>query len=136
MRRTVIALLRPVLSRGLVVLALNSLFLVASFVIPGVLLLGTATYQYGIPDTLQRRGRQLVVAFGVLLVLAVAAGAWQYLGNAGLAGTSRAQLTGLVFAPLFAVAFLLALRGPLRGPLAAVFEPRCLTWWERVPLRR
>lgn len=92
------------------VLAAMNLFLLGPFVIPGLLLLGMAAVQY---DVLTRMNRPVVVL--ALLVLAVPAGIWQFHGGAGLAGVSRAQLAGLVFAPLLAMLFLLR---PLR-----FFEP-------------
>ncbi|MFD4639512.1 DUF418 domain-containing protein [Lentzea sp. NPDC058436] len=92
----VVALVVPV------VLASLNVFLLGPFPIPGLLLLGMAAVRY---DLLGRMNRPAVVL--ALLVLAVPAGIWQFHGGAGLAGVSRAQLTGLVFAPLFAMLFLL-----------------------------
>lgn len=92
----VVALVVPAVAAAL------NLFLLGPFPIPGLLLLGMAAVQY---DVLARMNRPAVVL--ALSALAVPAAIWQFHGGAGLAGVSRAQLTGLVFAPLLAMLFLL-----------------------------
>lgn len=91
--------------------------------IPGLFLLGMATAGYGIPDTLDRRGRQLRVAF--LIALPAAAGmAWlSFRAGVGPPAGYRVLPSGVVSAFLFTVGFLLLLRTPLRRPLDAVFGP-------------
>lgn len=101
-----------------VALAFAHVFLLGPFVIPGLLLLGMAAVQYDLLGYLHDRAGAV---FAVLAVLAVVGGWWQYRGGAGLAGVSRAQLTGVVFAFLFALGFLLLLR--LSPVLSTVFEP-------------
>jgi uncharacterized protein len=93
------------------------------FIIPGVFLLGMAVAEYGIPDTLERRGRQLAVAFAVAVPLAAAMAWLQFLAGVGPRANYRILPAGLVFAFLIVVGFLLLMRTPLRRPLDAVLAP-------------
>jgi uncharacterized protein len=93
------------------------------FIIPGVFLLGMAVAEYGIPDTLDRRGRQLAVAFAVAVPLALVMGWLQFLAGVGPRAHYRTLPAGLVFAFLFTVGFLLLMRTPLRRPLDSVLAP-------------
>ncbi|MER5884580.1 DUF418 domain-containing protein [Streptomyces sp. NPDC001941] len=92
-------------------------------VIPGLFLLGAATARYGIADTLERRGRQLAVAFGVSAPLAVAAAVWQHRSTYDAVATRAAAIAGLVGAVAYVSGFLLLLRGPLGRGLSAALAP-------------
>ncbi|MEV0731534.1 DUF418 domain-containing protein [Polymorphospora sp. NPDC050346] len=81
-----------------------------------------AVTRYGVPDTLERRGRQLAVAFAVTVPVAVLAAVVQYRAGVGPTAHYRSLPAGLVFAFLFVTGFLL-LRTPLRAPLDRVFAP-------------
>lgn len=104
-----------------VVLAARGYFILGPTPIPGLFLLGMATVHYGIADTIERRGHQLVVALGAGLVLAIGAGWWQYAG--GPRSLNRMEIAGLAFAFVYAVGFVLLLRTPVGRPLGWVFEP-------------
>jgi uncharacterized membrane protein YeiB len=169
--------------------------------VPGLFLLGMATARYDIPDTLDRRGRQLAVAFGIGVVLSAWLAILQWRAGVGPPAHFRSLPAGLVVAFAGTTGFLLLLRTRARRPLMAVLAPmgrtaltnyilatflilaadavwhlgdrtdygrvvlvglaigtvqavlsvlwmrgyqygllewlwRCVTWWERVPLRR
>ncbi len=104
-----------------VVLAARGYFILGPTPIPGLFLLGMATFHYGLADTIERRGRQLLVALGAGLVLAIGAGWWQYGG--GPRSLNRMEIAGLAFAFAYAVGFVLLLRTPVGRPLGWVFEP-------------
>jgi uncharacterized protein len=93
------------------------------FIIPGVFLLGMAVAEYGIPDSLDSRGRQLKVAFAIAVPIAAVMGWLQFLAGVGPRANYRILPAGLAFAFLFTVGFLLLMRTPLRRPLDAVFAP-------------
>jgi uncharacterized protein len=103
------------------VLAARGYFILGPTPIPGLFLLGLAGFHYGLADTIRRRGRPLLVAFGIGVLAAVVAGWWQYVG--GPRNLNRVEISGLVFAFVFAVGFLLLLRTPLGRQLGWVFEP-------------
>lgn len=105
------------------VLAAQALFIAGPFVIPGLFLLGMASCQYGVAETLDRRGRQLAWVFAVAVALAGVGGWWQFGGGVGPAHTNRAQIAGVAFALLFAAGFTLLLRTPLGRALTTVFAP-------------
>lgn len=98
-------------------------FIGGLFAIPGLFLLGLAAGGYGVAATLDRRGRQLAVFFGVALVTSVLAVWWQYAGGVGPARTIEVQIVGFVVAAMYASGFLLLLRTPAGRPLSAVFAP-------------
>ncbi|MDG4823215.1 DUF418 domain-containing protein [Asanoa sp. WMMD1127] len=114
---------RWVLVLGIVLTLAAGLTFNGVAVIPGLFLLGLAAAEYGIPDTLDQRGRQLVIAFLVALPAAAAMGWLQFLAGVGPSAHYRVLPAGLVFAFLFMVGFLLLLRTPLRRPLDAVLAP-------------
>lgn len=105
------------------VLAARAVFIVGPFLIPGLFLLGMAACWYGVPETLDRRGRQLAVLFAVAVPVAGLAGWWQLAAGVGPGHTNRAQIAGVAFALLFTTAFLLLFRTPAGRALRAVFAP-------------
>jgi uncharacterized protein len=93
------------------------------FLIPGLFLLGMAAAQYGLPQTLDRRGRQIAIAFGIGLVVSIGLGVVQYQAGVGPAHHNRSLPAGLAFAFPIVTGFLLLLRTPLGRPLEAVLAP-------------
>jgi uncharacterized protein len=93
------------------------------FIIPGLFLIGLATADYGIPDTLEQRGRQLAIAFAIAVPAAAAAGWLEFAAGVGPSARYRSLPAGLVFAFLFTVGFLLLMRTSARRPLNAVLAP-------------
>ncbi|GAB2606155.1 membrane protein [Paractinoplanes abujensis] len=114
---------RWVLGLGVVLTLAASLTFNGLFIIPGLFLLGMAVAQYGIPDTLDRRGRQLGIAFAVTVPPAAAMLWLQWRAGVGPAANYRILPAGTVCAFLFTVSFLLLMRTPLRRPLDAVLAP-------------
>jgi uncharacterized protein len=114
---------RWVLGLGIVLTLAAGLTFNGLFLIPGLFLLGVAITEYGIPDTLPERGRQLAVAFAVAVPLCAVMGWSQFLAGVGRQAHSRTLPAGLFFAFLFSVGFLLLMRTPLRRPLDAVLSP-------------
>ncbi|MBM7787157.1 putative membrane protein YeiB [Tenggerimyces flavus] len=103
------------------VLAARGFFILGPTLIPGLFLLGMAAFHYGLAHSIERRTRQLLVAFGVGVVVAVGAGWWEYAG--GPRNLNRVEIAGLAFAFVYAVGYVLLLRTPLGRPLGWVFEP-------------
>ena len=114
---------RWVLGLGVVLTLAAWLTFNGVFLIPGLFLLGLAAAQWGLPDTLDQRGRQLAVAFAVAVPLAVAAAWIQFAKGVGPQANGRVLPAGIVHAFLLMVAFLLLMRTRLRGPLDAVLAP-------------
>ncbi|MCY1137130.1 DUF418 domain-containing protein [Actinoplanes sp. Pm04-4] len=114
---------RWVLGLGVVLTLAASLTFNGLFIIPGLFLLGLATAQYGIPDTLDQRTRQLGIAFaGAVPVTAVML--WlQWQAGVGHPANYRILPAGTVCAFLITVGFLLLMRTGLRRPLDAVLGP-------------
>lgn len=87
--------------------------------LPGLFLLGLAISRFHLPETLEVRGRQLAVLFGLAGVATVPALAWQ-----GATLSDRADATaGLVMATAYVTGLLLLLGTPARRPLQAALEP-------------
>ncbi|MBM2614194.1 DUF418 domain-containing protein [Actinoplanes sp. LDG1-06] len=114
---------RWVLGLGIVLTLAASLTFNGLFVIPGLFLLGMAVAQYGIPDTLEQRGRQLGIALAVVLPVAAAMLWLQWRAGVGPTSNYRILPAGTVCAFLFTIGFLLLMRTPLRRPLDAVLAP-------------
>lgn len=112
---------RVILVLGVVGLV-PSYFFGGTFGIPALFLLGLATARYGVPETISRRTRQLLLVFGLVVVLAVVGGYWQSLGGVGWSNRGRAYVAGLAFALAYTTAFLLLLRTPVRRLLLGMFE--------------
>lgn len=93
------------------------------FTIPGLFLLGMAATRYGVPQTLDRRGRQLAWAFAAGVVLSIAAAVLQYRAGVGPTAHFRSMPMGLVLAFTGMTGFLLLLRTPARRALMAVLAP-------------
>ncbi|MBB1251822.1 DUF418 domain-containing protein [Streptomyces sp. OF3] len=91
--------------------------------IPGLFLLGAATARYGIPDTLQDRGRQLTLLLAITAPTAVAATIWQHRTWLEPIAMKSAAVAGLLAAIAYVCGFLLLLQSPLGRPLKAVFSP-------------
>jgi uncharacterized membrane protein YeiB len=108
---------------GAVLTAAGSVLIGGVATVPGLFLLGMALTGYGIPDTLDRRGRQLAVALAVAVPLATAAAVLQYRYGVGPQARVVTLQAGLAVAFLYVTGFLLLLRTPLGRPLGAVFAP-------------
>jgi len=87
--------------------------------LPGLFLLGLAITRYGVPVTLETRGRQLAVLFAAACLAAVPALMWQ---SSTLADRADAA-AGLVMATAYVTGLLLLLRTPARQVLRAALEP-------------
>ncbi|WP_249999198.1 DUF418 domain-containing protein [Actinoplanes sp. M2I2] len=114
---------RWVLGLGIVLTLAAGLTFNGLFIIPGLFLLGLAAARYDLPDTLDRRTRQLGIAFAVAVALAAVMLWLQWRAGVGPTANYRILPAGTVCAFLFTVAFLLLLRTPLRRPLGAVLGP-------------
>lgn len=114
---------RWVLGLGIVLTLAAWLTFNGLFIIPGLFLLGMAATHYGLPDSLDRRGRQIGVAFAAGVVLSILAGFVQYNAGVGPEHHNRSLPAGLIFAFTFMTGFLLLLRTPLGRPLSAVLAP-------------
>ena len=114
---------RWVLGLGVVLTLAATVTFLGLFLIPGLFLLGMAATQYGVPDTLDRRGRQLSVAFGVGLVLSVVLAVLQWRAGVGPTAHYVSLPAGLPVAFAMTIGLLLLLRTPARRPLTAVFAP-------------
>jgi uncharacterized protein len=108
---------------GVVLLLAAALTFNGVAIIPGLFLLGMAATEYGIPDTLDRRGGQLRIALGIAVVLSIWAAVLQWRAGVGPSAQFRVLPMGLVFAFLFTTGFLLLLRTPARRVLEPLFAP-------------
>jgi uncharacterized protein len=108
---------------GIVLLLAAALTFNGVAIIPGLFLLGMAITEYGIPDTLEQRGRQLGVALAIAVPLAAVGALLQWRAGVGPTASFRVLPVGLIFAFLFTVGFLLLLRTSARRVLDAVFAP-------------
>jgi uncharacterized membrane protein YeiB len=91
--------------------------------IPGLFLLGMAAARYDVPDTLDRRGRQLAWACGIGVLLSIGAAVLQYRAGVGPTAHFRSAPMGLIIAFTGMTGFLLLLRTRARRPLVAVLAP-------------
>ncbi|MEU1589590.1 DUF418 domain-containing protein [Micromonospora sp. NPDC005710] len=114
---------RWALGLGIVLTLAAALTFNGLFIIPGLFLLGLAIAEYGIPDTLPSRGRQLAVALAVAVPVAAVMGWLQFRAGVGPTANYRVLPAGLAFAFLFTVGFLLLMRTALRRPLGALLSP-------------
>jgi uncharacterized membrane protein YeiB len=108
---------------GVVLLLAAALTFNGVAAIPGLFLLGMAAARYDIPDTLDRRGRQLAVAFGIGIALSAWLAILQWRAGVGPPAHFRSLPAGLVVAFAGTTGFLLLLRTRARQPLVAVLAP-------------
>ncbi|WP_250031331.1 DUF418 domain-containing protein [Paractinoplanes maris] len=114
---------RWVLGLGIVLTVAAGLTFNGLFIIPGLFLLGLATARYGIPDTLDRRTRQLWIAFAGAVPAAAVLLWLQWRAGVGHIANYRILPAGTVCAFLVTVAFLLIMRTPVRRPIDTVLGP-------------
>jgi uncharacterized protein len=100
------------------------------YAIVGIVVLLPATYLSrrwhlwpGVVLLLDRRGRQLRIAFGIAVALSIWAAILQWRAGVGPSAQFRVLPMGLVFAFLFTTGFLLLLRTPARRVLQPLFAP-------------
>jgi uncharacterized membrane protein YeiB len=91
--------------------------------IPGLFLLGLATAQYGIPETLERRRRQVAVAFAVSLAAAGALSTWQVVAGATSADSVLPAVAGIVSAVAYTMGLVLIVGTRVYFALRMALEP-------------
>lgn len=106
-----------------VILTLIGVYFGGTLLIPGLLLLGFAAAEWGLPQRLDINPRPAALALLLLVPLTLVTGFLQYQDRARAGFTPLSSVAGFILAATWVALVLVMLRTPLRDALAAVFAP-------------